>query len=186
MVDSLNLPCANCDGRRFTRTPHGWTACPSCYVSLMNETYIKPQVKELDPEPPDLSGQEPWPLTDRIETGSYSAFRRQVWLSLLHYSWRRLSYEYVEGWRLVEIQFERDPEFKSVRDLIQPELVILVTGLVDPHHDFTPVIIRNLQGARRLYGKPTWTFRGGKGEQPALKANPERRAIPQNLKDATL
>jgi hypothetical protein len=170
MADALNLPpCADCGGRRYTRTPRGWSPCLSCYVSLANATYIKPQVKEGEVETPDLR-TEPWGLSDRVETGDYTAFRHQVWRSLLHFYSRRLSYEYVEGWRLVEIQFQRDPEFTSVRQLKDPELVVLVMGLADPHHDFTPAIAKNLVNLRKMYGVPTWVF-----QRTHAKALPERR-----------
>ena len=113
MPKPFDQPCETCDGRRFVRTPQGWINCTTCYIALVNHVYIKPPVKEGESSVPP--GGDPWPLTDRLETGDYSSFRRQVWRSLLHYDSQRLSYEYVDGWRLVDMQYGRDEEYDSAR-----------------------------------------------------------------------
>lgn len=154
-----DLPCEICGGRRYHRTLAGWARCASCWPRLLSHTYIKPPIRESEIEPPTMPASwEPWPLRDRIESGSYPSFRHAVWGSLLYYADQRVAYEYLDAWRLAEIHFERDHEFKSVRDLGALPLLILVVGVADPPNSYIPELVRSVCNLRRMHGKPTWVY----------------------------
>ncbi len=155
------LDCATCYGRRFVRSPDGrWSPCGACFWNVISRSYVKPIIRQgelqLDPQ---WAAEEPWALLDRTETGDYDRFRGMVWRSLLHYYARRITYDYFEAWRLSEIQFERElSEYKSVRELKDPDLLVLVAGIADPHNSYTAPLVKYVSELRHMHGKPTWVY----------------------------
>lgn len=155
----MTTPCPQCGGRLFCRTAIGWQPC-ECYWEKVSQLFIKPQIRERDEMlPPEWLQREPWLLADRTETGDYRDFRLMVWRSLLPYAASAFRYDYFEAYRLAEIQFGRDvDEYRSLRDLLGLDLLILVVGVADPPNQFLPSLIQHVLELRRMHVKPTWQY----------------------------
>lgn len=90
--------------------------------------------------------------------GSFEAFKLMVWRSLSAYRERRLSYDYLDVYRLVDIFLSKDGEYDSVRPLVNLDIVILVLGLADLPNKLLPNIVVQFLSLRRDGYKPTWVF----------------------------
>lgn len=171
-------PCETCADRRYVRTPHGWINCASCFWETITQTFVHPALRRGEHRLPDpWRTKDPWPLKDQlIETGTFDEFRHRAWRSLLHhYHPTELSYDVVEAFRLVEIQFGRDGEYTSIRDLLDLKLVVLIVGVVDPPNSYGPSLVQTILGLRQMYGRPTWVFAAKKLAKLAIAsaaANP--------------
>lgn len=160
-----------------------------CYWAQVSQTFIKRPIRQddlmLDPE---WLAKEPWPLTDRKVQGDsgkqYDAFRYGVWRSVLFYFPQRLTYEYFDTHRLVEINFQRDAEYSSVRQLKDLDLLVLVKGLNEPPNSYSPHILDYTLTLRRMEGRPTWVYRTvGAGAHPTpepVAADSKRLTAVQN------
>lgn len=128
--------------------------------------YILPVVKQRDTTLPLVwRDRPPFPLADLTEYGDYDAFRLRAWASLLRYAPQRLTYDYFEAGRLAEIHFGRETApYKSTRDLLSLDLLVLVAGLADPPNSFLPSLVQAVTRLRRMHGKPTWLYTAARGQ----------------------
>lgn len=159
----LALPnCPTCRNRRHIRTNGEWSRC-ACLTSVIN---IKPIVRGGETRYPELYDQyPPYPLRD-LTIGGVPAgltpeetrhFRYMVWRSLLQQR-ETLVYEYLDAYRLVDMQFERDPTYDNPRDLVVPDLVILILGVTEVPNKLLGPLVSQLVSMRRFEGKPTWVY----------------------------
>lgn len=96
----------------------------------------------------------PLPLRDLAATGEYHDFRYRVWRSVLTYP--DLLYDAFDAYRLVEIHFEKDAKYTSVRELIALDLLVLSLGLAElPNRFMGPLVVQVLT-LRQQAGPPTW------------------------------
>lgn len=169
--------CSTCGGRQWTRGTHGWRPC-GCYWTTLSTSFILPAIRQRDVElPSSWLGKEPWPLDDRLETGSYADFRSMVWRSLLAHYRVGFTYDYFEVNRLNEISFDRDEKYKSVRELKDLDLLVLVKGLGELRNSFISELEAYVQSIRQMHGKPTWVYnpKAGIGAHGAPRLRPEPR-----------
>lgn len=155
--------CVRCQNRRHVRVPGGeWQRC-ECLALTIN---IKPVLRGAALRyPVEYDQVPPYPLRDLTVGGggvAYAAedmrhFRYMVWRSLLVQS-ETLHYEYLEAYRVVDMQFGKDFTYDNPRDLVFPKLVILTIGLSElPNKMLAPLLVQVLTG-RRFAGLPTWVF----------------------------
>jgi hypothetical protein len=168
------VPCPTCADRRWVSTPTGRTRC-ACYWAILHDA-VPVNLKHGESLPPDApEGVTPWPLTNQVVGGDYNAFRHQVWRSLVHHQDAdpnfRLQVRYLslDALRLVEIQFQRDPEFKNVLALVSPGVLILTLGLVyQPAAGFGEQIVKNVLTLREMEGKPSWVYAAARQDLPQM------------------
>lgn len=161
--DSMPV-CEHCNGARHVKTPSGQTPCVCLVrsrVLLQTPTLLR-QTDQCLPE--SVIHCNPWPLTDsRHEFGEWNAFRRQAWWSIANIAARTpVRVVACPTLRLREIQFDRDPEFPSLFQLAEPDLVILVElGAPDMLRNTLADLTRSVCELRATYAKPTWLFSPG-------------------------
>ena len=167
--------CPTCGDRRWVTTPTGRVRC-ACYWMILHDA-VPRNLKHGEPVPAVAPpGMEPWPLTNQAAVGGdYHAFRYQVWRSLVHHldanpNFRlQVRYLSLDANRLVEIQFQRDPEFKNCLELKRPGLLILVLGLVYlPSVEFGVAVVKNVLTMREQCGKPSWVYAVSRYDLPIL------------------
>lgn len=148
--------CVLCYGSKHIRTASGgWTRC-KCISQVIQDMFIKPQIKCGEVELPTKFLEVKQELKDYLFVGEFNEFRYIVWASLLKYP--ELTYEYMDAYRLVEIYLDQDSQYKRVRDLEDLDLVVIVLGVSDlPNKMLAPLLIQLLK-QRKMLGKPTWTF----------------------------
>jgi hypothetical protein len=164
--------CPTCADRRWVTTPTGRTRC-ACYWAILHDA-IPANLKHGERVPPDAPEVKPWPLTNQVVIGGdYTAFRHHVWRSLVHHldadpNFRlQVRYLAIDALRLVEIQFQRDPEFKNVLALVSPGVLILTLGLVyQPASEFGERIVKNVLTLREMEGKPSWVYAAARYDDP--------------------
>lgn len=155
--------CPLCQNRRHLRVSGGqWQRC-ECLAYTIN---IKPVLRANALRYPiEYDRYAPYPLSDLTIGGggfAYASddmrdFRFMVWRSLLKQS-ETLHYEYLDAYRLIDMQFDRDTVYSNPRDLVQPDLVILTLGIVDmPNKMLGPIFVQVVSG-RRHEGRPTWIY----------------------------
>jgi hypothetical protein len=129
---------------------------------LLDVAFIKPAIRgKADSYPVEYNKYPPFALEDMTVGGSWAAlapFKAMVWRSLAEMRDTRLRYDYVDAYRLVDIQFERDETYGSVRSLSDLDLLIFVLGLADVPNKMLPSLICQVLMLRKDAGRPTWVF----------------------------
>lgn len=146
---------------RHYRDETGWHRC-ECMAAVVDRVYIKSAIRlGRDTYPPELDSRPPFPLKDlvvREPLSQLNAFKDMVWRSLADYRLSNLRYDYIDAFRVVDIFFEKDPEYQSIRDLAQLPLLVVVLGLGEVPNKMFPSLVSQLYFLRADAGKPTWTF----------------------------
>lgn len=160
-MDQDVVPCDRCDGSRHIKTERGWERCP-CLQVVLDRIYIKPQLRGGRERWPDgLEGEPIYPLQNLMLGGSwqmFQPFKDRVWRSLVAYRPRGLTYDYIDAFRLVDIAFEKDEEYKTLRGLSTPGLLIVILGMADIANKMLPSLMQQLYMLRFDAVRPTWTF----------------------------
>lgn len=154
------MNCPRCKGTRHFRTERGWARC-DCVKRVLGAAYVKRSVMGNDAAYPEsYASKTPLPLADQLSIGeqSYDDFRYSVWRSLEEYSERNLSYEFLDASRVIEIYFQRDGDYESLRDLVRLDLLVLVFGEFCGPNKLMPDLIGQVLDQRRRDGRPTWVF----------------------------
>ena len=168
------VTCPHCGGERWVRTSRSWKRCV-CYSTARAAAFVRPIVKQGESTlPTSWQNVEPFGLADRlIVAGGYDDFRYRVWRSLLHYADRGLRYDYFDAYRLNEIAWTRDREYKSLRDLYELDLLVLVVGVADPPSSWMGSLIHAVKNGRKMHGRPTWIYAPSRAALSAPSASPE-------------
>lgn len=153
--------CATCGGTLHVRTPDGtWRRC-TCAQRVLDTLFLKAPIRQGDETfPASYAQSPPLPFTDQLISGDYHAFRHWVWRSLLHYRDARqiAMYDYMDAYRLTEIEFERDELYGRIRDLQPLDLLVLTLGVADaPNRRLKDLVIQILT-LRQTIAKPTWLY----------------------------
>jgi hypothetical protein len=157
----------------MTRTPEAWVPCVCWWRDLILDKVPAILRCGEDALGPEVLASAPWPITeDRFEQGEgrdWTWYRRQVWWSMAHaiYDAHKSSASpklprvlVVETTRLRDIHFGEDAEFKTMRALLDYDLLVLVGGTEPPMmratiEDLTESLLR----MRILYGRPSWGYK---------------------------
>lgn len=155
-----------CEGRRVIDLPNGRVAHCECATAVIDKIFIKPQIRgALARYPSEFDACEPYAIQDLLITGAWTdlpAFKSMLWRTLGQFRFAvgeaRPTYEYIDTSQLVDIVFERHPDFPSMQALVAPKLLVLVVSPMAPMNKLMAPTIGNLLTSRQGFGRPTWVF----------------------------
>lgn len=166
------MDCPQCGGGKHIRTPSGWTPCTCYWRELILANIPALLRQDEDSLPPDIIKLDPWSIeVDRFEIGeglNWDAFRWRTWWALAHAIFNAHATTspkmpraiVLETFRLRDIHFGEDAEFKTLRTFLDYDFVLIVGGteptfMRGPIAELTESLIR----LRRLHGRPTWGYK---------------------------
>jgi hypothetical protein len=156
--------CPVCHGRQVAVLATGALTRCACYW-VTRSLRIASLLRQGEPMLPEgWQAQAVWPLTSRQVIGSdYTAFRQQAWRSLLAHldadPTGRFSHVALTGYRTAEIQLQRDEEFRTLRELVRPSLLVLICGVADVNSGgFAAHVAEVVSTMRAMEGQPTWVY----------------------------
>lgn len=144
--------CPLCGNRKHLRTAQGWRRC-ECAAHALVRTHIR---RGETSYPKVFDEQPPFPLTDLTFVGNYDEYRHRVWRSVLSYP--ELHYEFIDAYRIVEVHFERDPDYSSARDLTGFGLLSIALGIAELPNKFLGPLVVQVLTMRQHHGVPTWVY----------------------------
>ncbi len=147
--------CSVCHGSLHVRQGKVWVRCV-CIQQTLSDAYIKPSLKGADDHP--LWTDAPLPMRRVTVTGDLRGFRHWVWSSLLHYEPQGVAYDYMHIERIVDVQMKNDPEYTSLYDLVNLDLLVLVIPSYVYKNPLTPSVALSLLDQRLQ--RPTWVYCG--------------------------
>lgn len=161
---TTSLPdCPTCHGRRHVKQPGGgWARC-ACTRAVITQHYIRPALHHGETAyPTALDAQPPLPLTTSLHHGSWDAFRRMAWRSLVAYEPRGLSHDVLTLERLINIDFARETGassgYSSLAHVDDAQLLVLIVGVDTPVHKWTGYVLSHVLTRRQHSGLPVWCF----------------------------
>ncbi len=155
------MACELCGGSLHVQSSRGWVRC-SCLGPIIDRGFIKPQIRgTLDRYPEAYESAEPWGLVDQTRGGHLSqlqAFKFMAWRSLVPHRDRQLAYDYIDSSRLVDVMFNNDANYKTIRVMSMVPLIIFMLGLADIPNKLINPGVSQLLTYRKDSGLPTWIF----------------------------
>lgn len=106
--------------------------------------------------PPALDRAPGWPVSRSVTfIGPYHDFRRMVWRSLRDFDG---VYEFMDAYRLIEIHFDRDETYASVRELARCHLLIIALGVSELPNNYLGPVVAQAITLRKNAALPTWVY----------------------------
>lgn len=71
-----------------------------------------------------------------------------------------MSFLSIDAYRLIEIFLEKDPDYTTIGQVTEKDLLILLLGFGDPRNSYLPELILQVLTRRQLLQLPTWVVLG--------------------------
>ncbi len=137
-----------------------WQRCPDCFRKASSLAFIKTALRgTLDTVPKEIEALPALPFADASVIHPNDVFFRQwAWRSLLDYETRDLVYDYLDATRLVEANFNRDPDYNTLLPLQQLPLLIVDLSVTRRDHPYLGPVFMEVVIVRQRNNRPTWAY----------------------------
>jgi hypothetical protein len=156
----MSETCPICRGRLHVRhaVSKRWVLCECAYNAAVPQA-IRRNEDDLPATAKDL---KLLPFKSALISGEFQTFRYRAWKTLVTLLREKPTFRclYTDAYRLVEVYFERDGEYQTIREMACApyDLIIVTLGISDvPNKLIGPLLIQ-LFTYRTENGLPTWVY----------------------------
>lgn len=153
---SMKEPCPNKCKAGHIFTQGKWVRCECLKANLYKRelgVFATPDPKK---DTPLLSYTE----ENLLIEGPMSQVRRHISGVILSLKSEGKTFTSMDSYRLVEIFVDQDQEFKSMNDMAEHDLFVMMLGFGEIKNQRLPDLILNVLMRRELKQKPTWVVMG--------------------------
>lgn len=153
--------CPLCQNTRHHRTRDGRLVRCSCVEALLDEAFIKADLRGTSSE--CTWAGDPLPFEDTVrfsDPDTFDGYRHLVWRSLLTLrpAHPHLRYDFLDAYRLMTVHFERDLLYTTSEEIVALDLVAFYLGVTYVRNSFFSDLFGYVLQQRRTHGAPTWIW----------------------------